>query len=114
MELRGPRNDLDITGLRPVLQTEIIVRKGTNDVQQEPARQDDRVRPALDLRVDLHADADLHVGGLQLHRPALFADEHTRERLDRAARRDTARGNAQSSEERFTGYRQLHLIKDSI
>src|SRR5438270_13636341 len=111
MEAGGAADDLDVLRLRPVLERQVIVRKGTNDVQEQPARQHDWLCSALDLRVELHPQAELHVRRLQLHPAGLFTDQDTRQRLDRAARRYAARRDAQSSEERVTGYRQLHLIK---
>jgi len=84
-----------------VLEREVVGRQGAHHVEQQAAGQHDG---ALTLGRGIHADADaeFHVGGLELDGAGLRPDHHAGERLDRATRGDAAHGDAELVQELVT------------
>ena len=67
----------------------------------------------VSVGLERDAHAELHVGGLELQRRAGHAEVNAGQGLDRAAGRDTAHGDAELGQERFTGNGELQLILPS-
>jgi hypothetical protein len=102
VEARGPADDLHVALGGAVLEREVVLRERPDDVEQQPAGEDDDPGP-LDLGLGLHAHAELHVGGLELHAAVLLGLEaNAGEGLDRAAGRDAANGDAEAADELFS------------
>ena len=84
-----------------MLERQLVLRQRADDVEQQPAGDDDGA-VALGLRLDRHADAELHVGGLELDASVARAQEDAGEGLDGAAGRDAAHGDAELLQELVT------------
>src|SRR5205085_12630161 len=100
VEARRPGNELDVPLGGAVLERQVVLRERTHDVEEEPAWKDD-YSLALDRRLGRDPDAELHVGRLQLDIARAGLEPDAGERLDRAARRDTAGGHPEAAYELF-------------
>ncbi len=80
--------------------------QGAGHVQQQPARHHGLARRGR-IGLEPDAQAQLHVGGLELGASLLHADQHAGEGLDGAAGGSRAHGHAKAGEERFTGNGEL-------
>jgi hypothetical protein len=86
----------------------LILRERAGNVEQQPAG-DYGGAGTLNRGGDRDADAELHVGGLELE-PAVFcAEEDAGQRLDCASGRGGANGDAELPCERFAIDRELHV-----
>ena len=107
VELRGARDDLDVLLRGPVLERQLVLRQRADDVEQQAPRQHDRALP-LGRSFHLHTDADLHIGGLELHRAGVGAYEDAGQRLDRAAGGHAANRDAELIQKVLTTNGELH------
>src|SRR4051794_24742508 len=101
MEARRAGDDLDVTLRRAVLERQVVLRQGPHDVEEEAAGEDNGAL-ALDRGLGAYADAELHVGGLQLDAACAGLKADAGERLDRAAGRHAARGHTEAAYELFS------------
>ena len=83
--------------------------KRADDVEQQAAG-DDGLAGGRVGGLERHAHAELHVGGLELGRAVLHAEEDAGERGNGTAGGRAAHGDAEASEERFTGNGELQKM----
>src|SRR5689334_17981073 len=107
VEPRCAGHHLDVLLVRTVLEREVVLGQGADDVEEQPARQDDGAL-ALGPGFHLYTDAQLHVGGLELDLPGVGADENAGERLDGAARRHATNSDAELIQKVLTLNGELH------
>ena len=109
MERRGPGHDLDVLLGRAQLERHGVAGQRADDVDQEARGQHDRA-VADDLADERHAQADLHVGGAQLDRPAAGEHLDARQRLHRAAGGSRSGDDLQLREQLLALSGKSHLL----
>ena len=103
---RPPTSSTSCSAARSSSET-LVARQRADDVDEQPRRQHDGAL-ADDLALERHAQADLHVGGAQLDRPAARLELDAGQRLDGAAGRGGAGDGLQLGEEGVALGRDLH------
>ena len=102
----GAGDDLDVLLGGAQLERDVAGGQLAHDVEEQARGEDDGAR-ALDGGLERDAQADLHVGGAQLH-GVVGGDLHAGERLHGAARRRHARDDLELGEQLLRRRRQLH------
>ncbi len=103
------RGDLHVLLGAPVLERQIVLRQRADHVEKQPAGHD-RLAGRGRHGLELHAQAQLHIGGQELRLPVVNPDQDPGERLNGAASGRGPDRDAQAGEKRFTGNGELQFL----
>jgi hypothetical protein len=109
VELRRTRHDLHVLLRASVLERQVVLRQRANHVEEQAAW-DDGLAGRRIGGLERNANAELHVGGLELRLSVVHAEEDAGERGNGTTRGRAAHSDAESSEERFTGNGELQKM----